>query len=42
MRQVRATCEKDGLTEGSHCSVCGKVLEEQKAVLATVSQLECR
>ena len=32
---VEATCEKDGLTEGSHCSVCGKVLEEQKAVLAT-------
>ena len=32
---VAATCEKDGLTEGSHCSVCGKVLEEQKTVPAT-------
>ena len=32
---VAATCETDGLTEGSHCSVCGKVLEEQKTIKAT-------
>lgn len=32
---VEATCEKDGLTEGSHCSVCGEVLTEQKKVPAT-------
>lgn len=32
---VAATCEKDGLTEGSHCSVCNKVLTEQKKVSAT-------
>ena len=30
-----ATCEKDGLTEGSHCSVCNKVLTEQKKVPVT-------
>lgn len=27
---VEATCENSGLTEGSHCSVCGKVLVAQK------------
>lgn len=32
---VAATCETDGLTEGSHCLVCGKVLEEQKTIKAT-------
>ena len=32
---VAATCETDGKTEGSHCSVCGKVLTEQKTVKAT-------
>lgn len=32
---VTATCEKDGLTEGSHCSVCNKVLAEQQKVPAT-------
>ena len=32
---VAATCEKDGLTEGSHCSVCNKVLTEQRKVPAT-------
>ncbi len=30
-----ATCTKDGLTEGKHCSVCGKILQEQKKVAAT-------
>ena len=34
-RAVAATCTKDGKTEGSHCSVCGKVLETQKIVKAT-------
>ena len=32
---IPATCEKDGLTEGSHCSVCEKVLTEQKTIPAT-------
>ena len=32
---VAATCEKAGLTEGSHCSVCGKVLIAQEVVNAT-------
>lgn len=32
---VTATCEKDGLTEGIHCSVCNKVLTEQQKVPAT-------
>ena len=27
-----ATCEKEGLTDGSHCSVCNKVLEEQTKI----------
>ena len=31
---VEATCENSGLTEGSHCSVCGKVLEVQKEIPA--------
>ena len=32
---VAATCETDGKTEGSHCSVCGTVLTAQKTVKAT-------
>ena len=32
---VAATCTKTGLTEGSHCSVCGKVLTAQKVINAT-------
>ena len=32
---VAATCEKDGLTEGSHCSVCEKVLEAQETIPST-------
>lgn len=32
---VAATCETDGKTEGSHCSVCGKVLVKQETVKAT-------
>ena len=31
---VAATCETDGKTEGSQCSVCGKVLTAQKTVPA--------
>lgn len=31
---VTVTCETNGLTEGSHCSVCGKVLTEQTTILA--------
>ena len=29
---VAPTCTETGLTEGSHCSVCGKVLVEQEAL----------
>ena len=32
---VAATCTKAGKTEGSHCSLCGKVLVAQKEVPAT-------
>lgn len=32
---VEPTCENTGLTQGSHCSVCGEVIEEQKIVSAT-------
>ena len=31
---VKATCEKVGKSEGSHCSVCGKVIKAQKEVPA--------
>lgn len=27
-----ATCEKDGLTEGSHCSICGAIIKPQKTI----------
>lgn len=27
---IESTCTKPGKTEGSHCSVCGKILKEQK------------
>ena len=28
-KEVKATCQKTGLTAGSHCSVCGLVIKEQ-------------
>ena len=31
---VAATCTESGLTEGSHCAVCGKVLEAQEVIYA--------
>ncbi len=31
---VEATCTKEGKTEGSHCSVCGTVIVEQKIIPA--------
>ena len=34
-KAVEATCEKDGLTEGSHCSVCKKVLKAQETIPST-------
>ena len=30
--EVKPTCEKNGLTEGKHCSVCGEVITPQKTV----------
>lgn len=32
---VSATCGRSGLTEGSHCSICGNVIKEQKVIPAT-------
>ncbi len=34
-KAVAATCTKDGLTEGSHCSVCGEILKAQTVIKAT-------
>lgn len=34
-KAVQATCTTSGLTEGSHCNVCGKVFVEQKAIGAS-------
>ena len=34
-KAVSATCTKTGLTEGSHCSVCGAVIKAQTEVPAT-------
>lgn len=31
---VKATCTTDGLTEGSHCGVCGETLQAQEAIPA--------
>ena len=31
---IEATCEIDGKTEGSHCSVCGEILKEQEVIPA--------
>ena len=31
---IEATCETDGKTEGSHCSVCKKVLQKQEIIPA--------
>ena len=33
-KAVAATCTKDGLTEGTHCSICNKVLKAQTVVKA--------
>lgn len=32
---IAATCETAGKTEGSHCSVCGKVLKKQEVIPAS-------
>lgn len=36
----KATCTRDGKTEGRHCSVCGKVLAEQKTIKALGHKLK--
>ena len=36
---VAPTCSRTGLTEGSHCSVCGEVIVEQEIVSATGNHL---
>ena len=33
--EIAATCTEPGLTEGSHCAVCGEVLERQMEIPAT-------
>ena len=33
-QKVEATCTQTGLTEGSHCSVCGKVIRGQEVIPA--------
>ncbi|MGN0141380.1 MAG: Ig domain-containing protein [Roseburia sp.] len=32
---VKATCTKEGKTEGSHCQVCGTILKAQQTIAAT-------
>lgn len=32
---VKPSCEKQGKTEGSHCSVCGRILTKQEVIPAT-------
>ena len=39
-KAVAATCTKTGLTEGSHCSACGKVLVAQKTTKALAHKLK--
>lgn len=34
-KAVPSTCAKEGLTEGSHCSICGRVLVAQQTVAKT-------
>ena len=37
---MAATCEDAGLTEGSHCAVCGEILAAQEIVPALGHDLE--
>lgn len=37
---VAPTCTEPGLTQGSHCSVCGKIIEAQEVVPAVGHQYE--
>ena len=38
--EKKATCTADGKTEGSHCSVCGKVLQAQTTIKAPGHKLK--
>lgn len=33
-KAVEATCDREGLSEGAHCSLCGEILTEQKSLPA--------
>ncbi len=39
---VAPTCAEAGKTEGSHCSVCGKVLVKQKKIPKLISLKKCK
>lgn len=39
---IAVTCTKDGKTEGSHCTVCGKVLVAQETIKAKGHQFSLR